>query len=352
MKKIVTIGLVIVVIATIIFLLVFNKKKLEAQKVVVDRSRVPVPVILKTAALLPVGTTTAVPATLVANEEVNIAAAASGRIEVLALELGQTTKAQQVLGHLDVKETELKLQAAELSIEKLKRDYDRNKVLASGNALDTKTLQDSKFELDSKLLEAEQLKKQISNGRIVAPIRGIIASKNKKVDEYINTGESLGTIVDIYTLKANVYVAENQVFTLRKNLRATITTSVYPNETFQGVITYISPKGDENHNYLVELSIENRSATLKAGMYATVSFERDTTEKALQIPKTALVNGMQNPYVYINKDNKAIETKLTLGREIGENVEVLKGLSAGTEVVISGQINLVNGSILKAITTK
>jgi hypothetical protein len=48
--------------------------------------------------------------------------------------------------------------------------------------------------------------------------------------------------------------------------------------------------------------------------------------------------------VYVVQDGRAIVQKVTLGREVGENIEVISGLQQGQEVVTSGQINLTNGT--------
>ena len=58
---------------------------------------------------------------------------------------------------------------------------------------------------------------------------------------------------------------------------------------------------------------------------------------------------MKNPYVYVINGNRATAKKLVLGREIGENVEVLDGLTDGEEVISSGQINLAEGSLIAVV---
>ncbi len=352
MKRIITIATVVIAVGMIVFLLVKNKKTLDSKKVAADRSQVPVAVILRSADILPIRGDFSLPATLSAKEEANVSAASAGRIAALYIELGNTVKQGQVIGHLDVKENQIKLRSAELTIEKLQRDYERNKVLVAGNATNVNAMQDSKYDLDSKLLEAEQLRKQISDGNIVAPINGIITEKRMKTGEFASMGATIATIVDVHKLKAEVYVPENSVFKLKAGQEATITTEVYPGEIFTGTITYISPKGDDNHNYLVELSVHNNKASqLKAGVYAIVKFSQETKDKTLQIPKVSLVDGIKNPYVYVSKNGKAEERKLVLGREFGENIEVLNGLAAGDQVITSGHINITQGSVIQPIAT-
>jgi RND family efflux transporter MFP subunit len=143
-------------------------------------------------------------------------------------------------------------------------------------------------------------------------------------------------------LKAVVFVNEKEVYQLKVGQAASITSDIFPNKTFVGHVKFISPKGDENHNYRVELQLNTNA--LRAGTYVMVGFDLGRRASVLQIPKLALVEGTKNPYVYVVQDNVAKIQKITVGREVGENIEVVSGLQAGQEVVTSGQINLTNGS--------
>jgi RND family efflux transporter MFP subunit len=153
----------------------------------------------------------------------------------------------------------------------------------------------------------------------------------------------------VHQLKGKVYVPENKVFALRTGQPATITAEAFPNEKFEGSVTYISPQGDDSHNYLVQLMIKNGQAHLKAGQYVIAGFNTGSGYKVLQIPQTALAEGFKNPYVYLAIDGKAVERKIVIGKGIGENVEVISGLKEGDQVVVSGQINITNGSHIRAI---
>lgn len=352
MKRIITIGVVVLVVLAILFTLIKNKKTLDSKNVVTDRSAVPVAVKLIQVAQQAITEQINIPATLIAQEEASIVVSSSGRIVSLSFKLGSVVRKGQVIGHLDVDELKLKLQSAEVSIAKLTKDLERNKILVEGNATNAKTVQDSQFDLDSKRLEADQLRKQISNGVIQAPISGIISEKQKEAGEYVGNNEMIGKVVNTNSLKARVYVSENNVFKLKNGQRATITTEVFPTETFNGIISFISPQGDDNHNYLVELAVDNnKSSRLKAGMYAMINFNESGTSTALQIPKSALVDGIKNPYVYVADGNKAVEKKIIIGREWGNKVEVISGLQEGDQIIMSGQINIVNGSTIKAIAS-
>ena len=76
----------------------------------------------------------------------------------------------------------------------------------------------------------------------------------------------------------------------------------------------------------------------------------------LALPKSALGEGLKDPYVYVVTGDRAQQRvarrDLVLGREIGERVEVLQGLGLDETVVVSGQLNLVDGSLVRVTNRK
>lgn len=343
MKKslILTISL-IAVIGVITYTLAKNKKKIEANKVVVDRTKLAVAVSTSLVDYKEYDGKVVLPANLELNSEATIAAGIQGKIEKLTIEIGTRVAKGQVIGSLDSKLKLINLKSNELTLSKLERDLARNEDLFKGNAGTELSVINSKYDIENTRLQIEQVKQQISDGNIISPISGIVTSRKLMAGEFVSPGSVIATVVDDIHLKAVVFVNEKDVYQLRLGQNASITSDVFPNKSFAGNIKFISPKGDENHNYRVELQLNTNA--LRAGTYVMVGFDLGGKAKVLQIPKLALVEGVKNPYVYVVKNNVASVKKITLGREIGENIEVVAGLEAGEEVVTSGQINLTDGS--------
>jgi len=349
MKRILTIGAFGVIIGLIAFQLFRNKKKLESANVLIDRSHLPVAVNIVEAKIEGVSGSFSLPASLAPVEQVAISTSASGMITSLKAELGTMVRKGQIIGTIDIRETEQKLKVAELSLADLTSEYERNKILLQGNAINAKAVTDAKLNMESKASEVAQLKTQLGNATITSPINGIVSEKQLSIGEFVNAGTVIATVVNIDELKANVLVPESKVFTLKAGQKVAIIADAFPTESFSGIVTFITPQGDTNHNYLVQLLVNNKSTRLKGGQYVKVNFSTPEVKPVLQIPQLALVDGIKNPYVYVIKDSIAVEQKILLGRELGESVEVLNGLSEGDQVVINGQINLVNGSYVNVI---
>jgi len=343
-KKIIIITVVIGLVASIGFVLARNKKTIDAHKIVVDRSNIAVAVSAIKASMQTVDGSLLLPATLEPSKEADISAEIAGKINSLRIEQGSRVNEGQVVGFIDVQKQQLTVQDAQEALNKAEKDYQLQKELYEGNAGTAQSVKDAERALESARTRLKQSGQQASDGVIKAPISGIVILKKAEAGEYTNPGTALATVVDIYNLKAVVFVSEKDVYQLKLNQIATVTASVLPGKDFTGKVSFISPVSDENHNYRVELEVNNKTATLKAGTYINVAFDLGEDFAALQIPKIALVEGTKNPYVYVLDGERAFVRKITVGREIGENIEVLSGLKEGDEVVTIGQINLTDGT--------
>lgn len=347
-KTIIIIASLVVVVLAIVLTLANNKKKINASNKTIDRSSVAVYVSTFKAEKLTIQGNLNIPAVLSPNEEASISAAAAGKIVRLNIELGSKVSKGQVIGVVDVKQKELNLKSTELNVQKLENDYERDQALLKGNAATESAVTKSKYDYESNKIQAELIRQQIKDGNIVSPINGIITDKKLIAGEYVNTGAQIASVVDVSKLKAVVFVSESDVFKLKERDQVNISTAIFPGTVFKGKISFINPKGDDNHNYRVEIAVaNNNSIRLKAGIYVMAEFNVGGTSEALQIPKRALVEGIKNPYVFIASGNKSVKRKITLGREVGENIVVLSGLAAGEQVITDGQINLIDGSIIE-----
>ena len=343
-KNIIIIVLVAAAIASIGFVLANNKKKIEKQKVIVDRSNISVAVAVEKVLLKTVDGSLQLPATLAPSKEADISAAVAGKITSFRVEAGSKVGAGQIVGNIDTRQQQLNVQDAQDALAKAERDYQLQKELFEGNAATAQSVKDAERTVASARIRLQQTGKQESDGAIKAPISGIVTVKKAEAGEYANPGTPLATVVDIYTLKAVVFVSEKDAYQLKLDQMADITAPVLPGKNFAGKVSFISPVADENHNYRVELDVNNKAAYLKAGTYISITFDLGNDFTALLIPKIALVEGTKNPYVYVVNGDKAMTRKISIGREMGESIEVLSGLKEGEEVVTSGQINLAEGT--------
>jgi len=342
-RKLVIISAIALIGILIGFRLVANKSKIDSKNKLPENKNVTIPV---TVAIVSEGSTDQQlvrTGNLIPYKQAEIMATAAGKVLAVKYELGSYVNKGATIVNVDSKLKELSLQATELNINKLKKDTDRYSKLLAGNAATEIQVNDTKYNYENALNQAEQIKQQISDATVEAPISGRIIKKNIEPGEFVNVGTSLGTILDVSRLKVQVMISEGDVYKLKEGQHVRVKTDIYPDKTIDGVISYIAPLGDQSHNYPVEIIIQNGSQ-LKAGTFVSVSFSQKTSQQALLIPRSSLVESIRNPYVYVIEDKVAKQRKIEVGRELGDKIEVLSGLKAGDTVITTGQINLSEGA--------
>lgn len=352
MKRKWILPLVLIVLALVIGLkLAANKQKLDAAKEPVDRSGFAIPVNTITTTREAVLGSFSVPGTLEPIDHARVMVQAQGKLEHLSVDLGSRVSKGQVIGSLDVAQTRLELASAELQLEKLRKDDQRYRELVAGKAATQSSYDDIHFNYENQKVTVDRIKQQLRDAQVIDPVSGEVVAKNVEVGEYVGASTAVVEVVDVSRLKAKVYVSERDAYRVQVGDSVSVTSGVFPGETFEGHVTFVSPHGDASHNYLVEVAVQNEQAhPLKSGTFINARFATASAGELVAIPKNALGEGMKSPYVYVvtgdTSGMRAQRRDLTLGRELGDQVEVVNGIGPDETVVVSGQLNLVDGSLV------
>jgi RND family efflux transporter MFP subunit len=351
MKRILTIVAILAVIALVGFRLMNNKKQIDSKKQMPDTTGVQVSVNVAPVQSRVSERNLTLVGTVIANKVIDVKTEVQGTLTNLNFELGDQVRQGQVLARVDAKVKSLAVSTAEQTLANAKQNVERYTNLFKGGAATESQLQQYQLTYDNARNQLEQARKELSNTSVLAPISGIITQKPVETGAFVNMGASIGTVVDVSKLKVQLNVAERDVYALKPGDPVNLTTSVYPGVTFQGKITFISPRGDEAHNYPVEIQLVNQAKNpLKAGTYVDVAFNRKSQAPTLQIPREALVGSIKEAQVYVvAADNVVKLRKITVGADNGAWLEVQEGLKEGEKVVTTGQINLTDNTRVAVI---
>src|SRR3989339_56682 len=276
--------------------------------------------------------------TLAPITEINIAAESQGGITSLPVRLGQRVQKGEILAKIDDKQKALSVEAARISLRKLEKDLQRYQNLYKGGTITEQQLDEMTSVRDNTVIQLQQMEKQLSDAVIRAPITGIISEKFAEEGAFINVGSPVVTIVN---------VSKEQVYVLIKGSPATIKTDIYPDVDFSGIVSFISPKGDAGHNYLVDVILNNSAHhSLKAGTFVTVRISLPASPKASYILREALQGTLQNAYVYVAEGGLALSRSVVVQSAGNKWLRIRKGLNPGEAVIIGGQVNLTDGKAI------
>ncbi len=270
------------------------------------------------------------------------------RIKSIRYDVGDRVKKGDLLVELD----DSYLVQVKAQLENAKTEYERtNKLYEVGGA--------SKSEWDARRLQYDVAKSSyenlLENTTLIAPISGVVSARNFDVGD-MSMGAPILVIQQITPVKIMINVSESLFSKLRKGLKVYVQLDAYGDEVFDGSIARIYPTIDAStRTFPVEVTIPNRNEKVRPGMFARVTLPYAKIRRTV-VPDRAInkLMGSGDRYVYIYNpaEGSVRYSKVELGRRLDAEFEVLSGVNPGEQVVVKGQLSLVNGAEVEIVNQK
>jgi multidrug efflux pump subunit AcrA (membrane-fusion protein) len=122
-----------------------------------------------------------------------------------------------------------------------------------------------------------------------------------------------------------------------------------PGVQFDATLSHTSKAINANsHSMQVELQADNAAGKFFGGSYCNVHFEIPTDVNLVKIPSTALITGNQGTQVAtLDGNNKVVLKSVKLGRDLGDSVQVIAGLTPSDRIINSPPETLVTGDTVR-----
>jgi RND family efflux transporter MFP subunit len=191
---------------------------------------------------------------------------------------------------------------------------------------------------------------QFSYSNITAPFSGVLTNTFVKEGDMANPGMPLVSVEGASRLQVTAMVSENDIATIKKGTAVNVLVKS-SNKNVNGKVSEVSSSAtNTGGQYLVKINLDKTDASILSGMFVNVQFpvankvETKSNEMVL-IPETALVKQGQLSGIYtVGTGNVAILRWLRIGKTFGNHVEVLSGLSATENYIVSADGKLYNGA--------
>ena len=184
----------------------------------------------------------------------------------------------------------------------------------------------------------------VSEVTVTSPAEGLVITRSVNPGQVINAGQELFVVTDLSTVWVIGDLYEPDFSRVRVGVPATITLASMPGRTLRGRVAYIDPRVDAaTRTAKVRVEVPNRGGDLRLGMFVTMTFATDMSERTTVVPRAAVQTIGDRSVVYIpaeGEEGKFIERSVKLGQPAGEFVRVLDGLKPGDKVVTDGSFLL------------
>jgi len=168
------------------------------------------------------------------------------------------------------------------------------------------------------------------------------------------TGGGLFEIARIDTLRIFISVPQTFASTIKSGQTANISVRELPQKTFTGrVVRTTSALDPGSRTLLTEVQTSNSDYQLLPGMYATVNFGVQSPDPPVRIPATALIIHADGPQVaVVTNDQKIHYQKVVIGRDYGNQNDIISGLAPGTTVIVNVADGLQEGAQVRPQTAQ
>lgn len=278
-----------------------------------------------------------------------IASESSGLIKKINFEVGQKVKKDEVLVNIDsdildaqIKALQAEVNMYEVQLKNAKKNYERYMALVEKKSIAQKVFDDSKTDFDvanqnfiSAKAKLNELNIQKAKKLIKAPFSGVIVEKSINLNEWLNQGTQVATIVNTQELE----IVFNLPISFIDGLKSGDIYDVeVANKTLKATLFAAIPSGDKlTRTFPVRFKAESFDGFIFDGASAKIKFAKESKSEALVINRDAVIKRFDMDVVFAVVENKAVMIPVKIITYSGMDVAIeANGLVDGMQLVTKG----------------
>jgi membrane fusion protein (multidrug efflux system) len=286
--------------------------------------------------------------TLVPSEGVFVANEVAGIIRSIEFESGQSVNAGDLLVQLDDEADRADLAALVAKKRLAELNFARARKLLKEKTVSQSAFDEAKAELDSAAALVEAKRATIAKKAVRAPFDGALGIREVDLGQYLAPGSRIVSLQSKTPILVDFNLPERHLADLRDGQSVQISVQAYPQRTFTGVISTVSPRVEQaTRSVHIRSEFENPDGVLKPGMFASVRVELPVRSGVLTLPERAVT---YNPYgdtvFFIEEKDGGLTVNsrpVQTGAVRDGRIEIIAGLEEGDRVASDGLNKLRNG---------
>lgn len=272
--------------------------------------------------------------------ENDITPAASGvHIDRILVDVGDEVREGQLLVTLDPTQYTQQL----VQLKTVEDDYNRLLPVYEVGGISAQQIEQAKAQLDIQREVVANLKRNIE---VLSPITGVVTARNYESGDLF-AQQPILHLMQIDPLKVIVNISEQFFPNVKVGMPVALHVDIFPEQEFQGRVSLIYPALDATtRTFKVEVEVPNRGRTLRPGMYARTIFDMGS-KQGVMVPDVAVQKqvGSAERYLYvIVGDSVAERRSVEVGRQVGDRVDILRGVAPGEQVAVTSLSKLFDGA--------
>ena len=295
--------------------------------------------------------------TVAAVQGVTVSADLPGIVDRIAFDSGRAVQEGDILVHLDTRQEQAQLAAAEAQLQLTRLNFERMKGLVDQDAV-------SRAEFDSasaahKQAEARlrEIRATIDRKTIRAPFAGILGIRQVNLGQYLTAGDAVVPLQSLNPIYVNFGVPQQDAGQMRPGRSVRIRVGDLGDVEFGGRVSALDSVVDPaTRNVQVQATLANPGGKLRPGMFVQAQVMLGASQPVIALPTTAINYAPYGDSVFVVTDMKndkgqtyrgVRQQVVKLGGARGDQIAILSGINPGEEVVTSGVFKLRNGAAVR-----
>jgi RND family efflux transporter MFP subunit len=307
--------------------------------------------------------TLALPGSLQGFQQAPIAARASGYVKRWTKDIGSHVEKGELLAEIESPEIDQQLsqaiaarQQTAASLGLAKSTVERWEALRKKDVVSQQELDERRSgaaQADANVAAADanvqRLRQLMSFTRVTAPFSGVITRRNVDVGDLIDSsGKALFVLTQMDPLRVYVNVPQSYAQLVRPGQKVVVTQSELRGQSFPGEVARTAGSIDAaSRTMQVEINLRNGNGALLPGAYVQVALPLAANPTLIAPTSVLLFRGEGTRVAVVDTSGHVHLRPVTLGRNLGETVEVLDGIAAKDRLIVNPSDSLAEGDVVK-----
>lgn len=277
-------------------------------------------------------------------ESLRLKAQVSGRIVAIAKDEGDAVDAGEAVARIDARDYEARLDRSQAALVLAEQHLNRTRELFRQDALPQADLDRAEAAAKEARANATTARLALERTVLTAPFAGVINARFIALGALVDPGTEVFELLDLARVKVAIGIPESDIDFVRTLEKAAFRVDALGGRSFTGTRHSLAHKPlSQVQAYSLQLAADNPDGILRPGMFAEARILREERPKALLVPLYAVIAPDREKICFVAQDGKAQRRRVTVGRLLGQEIEITAGLRFGDALIVLGQRQVEDG---------
>ncbi len=281
----------------------------------------------------------------------DVSAEEGGTVQAIPHDKGAKVRTGAVLVGLDRALLAADVAAARANLSLQEYSHDKTAQLFEASKISRLEFLQSQTALEQARAARDAAEVRYERAEVKAPFAGVVSERYVEPGQLVAPGMPVARVIDPYTLKIEAHLTESEVAWIREGQPAEVRVEGVA-ASVPGAVGWVGFEAERaSGKFKVEIHIANADLALRSGVIARARLEKQTVRDLVVIPRDAIVQGRAGDEVYVVEADRARRRAVQLGPSQGLMVAVTSGLAPGETLIVRGQREVQDGSLVTVTET-